>query len=139
MEASKPKWVNPVLKTIGVNLLRLGSLYMIRYNKFLQIFEIKFFKVYIRTPYYLFLRVHNLIIYIVNNNKGSKYEFYSCSILIWFIISSNIISVYYHLRYNLYIYNYYKLPVKFNVNLQKNLYLCILKTILFIISTLIFK
>ena len=26
MEASKPKWVNPVLNTIGVNSLRLGGL-----------------------------------------------------------------------------------------------------------------
>ena len=26
MEAFEPKWVNPVLKTIGVNTLRLGGL-----------------------------------------------------------------------------------------------------------------
>ena len=29
MEASKPKWVNPILNNIGVNLLRLEDLQII--------------------------------------------------------------------------------------------------------------
>ena len=29
MEASEPKWVNPVLNTVGVTLLRLGGLHII--------------------------------------------------------------------------------------------------------------
>ena len=37
MEASKPKWVNPVLDIIGVNSLRLGGLHVIKMFRVLVI------------------------------------------------------------------------------------------------------
>ena len=36
MEASGPKWVKPVLNTIGVNSLRLGDLHIINHGEFIK-------------------------------------------------------------------------------------------------------
>ena len=47
IQASKPKWVNPILNTIGVNLLRLGGLHIIKRKYFIIRFTEKFLSTFL--------------------------------------------------------------------------------------------
>ena len=101
MEASEPKWINPVLKTNGVNSLRLRRIQLIQSNNYKNS--------YVSNHVSHYFEIHIASDFILYWLKENKYNFISIVFILIFFITP------FKLFYKVLIKNYLMIIIQSNV------------------------